>query len=192
MGPFWTRNRHDIRSKCELTGRARHSSVLEERGQQMSAPTNELRPERLLELSDQVSRIASSLARLSAHAVPEPIAAEAAPAIAPQTVRAVLRARRLRARYFDEELFADPAWDMMLDLFEAELSQRRVSVSSLCVAAAVPATTALRWLKSMVEKDLLVRRADPFDARRVYVELSPNASEALRRYFAEIENTPTL
>jgi len=158
----------------------------------MSAPTNELRPERLLELSDQVSRIASSLARLSAHAVPEPIAAEAAPAIAPQTVRAVLRARRLRARYFDEELFADPAWDMMLDLFEAELSQRRVSVSSLCVAAAVPATTALRWLKSMVEKDLLVRRADPFDARRVYVELSPNASEALRRYFAEIENTPTL
>ena len=158
----------------------------------MSAQGKELRPERLLELSDQVSRIASSLARLSAHAGPEPTTTDATPEIAPQTVRAVLRARRLRARYFDEELFADPAWDMMLDLFEAELSQRRVSVSSLCVAAAVPATTALRWLKSMVQKGLLIRHADPFDARRVYVELSPKASEALRRYFGEIENTPTL
>lgn len=157
----------------------------------MSAQGKELRPERLLELSDQVSRIASSLARLSAHAS-ETAPSDTAPEIAPQTVRAVLRARRLRARYFDGELFADPAWDMMLDLFEAELSQRRVSVSSLCVAAAVPATTALRWLKSMVEKGLLIRHADPFDARRVYVELSPEASKSLRRYFGEIGNTPAL
>jgi DNA-binding MarR family transcriptional regulator len=158
----------------------------------MSAQGKELRPERLLELSDQVSRIADSLARLSGHAAHEPASSDAVPDIDPQAVRAVLRARRLRARYFDEELFADPAWDMMLDLFEAELSQRRVSVSSLCVAAAVPATTALRWLKSMVQKGLLIRHADPFDARRVYVELSPQASGALRRYFGEIQNTPAL
>jgi DNA-binding MarR family transcriptional regulator len=33
-----------------------------------------------------------------------------------------------------------------------------------------------------------VRRADPHDGRRVFVELAPEASSALRRYFAEVGN----
>ena len=88
-------------------------------------------------------------------------------------MRSVIRARRLRARFFAEELFADPAWDMLLDLLQAEIAQLRVPVSSLCIAAAVPATTALRWLKTMTEQGIFVRRADPHDGRRVFVELAP-------------------
>jgi len=109
-----------------------------------------------------------------------------APPVSAETVRTVIRARRLRARFFSEELFADPAWDMLLDLLQAEISHLRVPVSSLCIAAAVPATTALRWLKTMVNQGIFVRRADPHDGRRVFVELSPDASSALRRYFAEV------
>jgi len=75
---------------------------------------------------------------------------------------------------------------MLLDLLQAEISQLRVPVSSLCIAAAVPATTALRWLKTMVQQGMFVRRADPHDGRRVFVELAPEASQALRRFFAEI------
>jgi DNA-binding MarR family transcriptional regulator len=101
-------------------------------------------------------------------------------------VAAVIRARRLRARFFSEELFADPAWDMLLDLLQAEIRQLRVPVSSLCIAASVPATTALRWLKTLVTQGLFIRRADPHDGRRVFVELAPDASVALRRYFAEV------
>lgn len=147
--------------------------------------------ERLRQLSEEVSRIASTLARLStgpeAHPrVPAPIPAGDVPPLSADTVRAVIRARRLRARYFREELFADPAWDMLLDLLQAEIAQLRVPVSSLCIAAAVPATTALRWLKTMVSEGIFVRRADPHDGRRVFVELAPDASHALRRYFAEV------
>jgi DNA-binding MarR family transcriptional regulator len=98
----------------------------------------------------------------------------------------VIRARRLRARFFDEELFADPAWDMLLDLLQAEIAQHRVPVSSLCIAAAVPATTALRWIKTMTDSGLFNRRADPHDGRRVFIELAPAASLAMRRYFAEV------
>jgi len=58
--------------------------------------------------------------------------------------------------------------------------------TALCIAAAVPATTALRWLKTLVSEGLFIRRADPHDGRRVFVELAPAASRALRRYFAEI------
>jgi DNA-binding MarR family transcriptional regulator len=147
--------------------------------------------ERLRQLSEEVNRIASTLARLSAGPAPaprlvEPTAAADIPPLSSEIVRNVIRARRLRARYFAPDMFADPAWDMLLDLLQAEIAQLRVPVSSLCIAAAVPATTALRWLKTMVSQGLFVRRADPHDGRRVFVELAPETSNALRRYFAEI------
>jgi DNA-binding MarR family transcriptional regulator len=147
--------------------------------------------DRLRQLSEEVSRIASTLARLSAGPgaaapVREPEPARDLPPLSADTVRHVIRARRLRARYFSEELFADPEWDMMLDLLQAEIAQLRVPVSSLCIAAAVPATTALRWLKTLVAQGLFIRRADPHDGRRVFVELAPDTSHALRRYFAEV------
>ena len=145
---------------------------------------------RLRQLSDEVSRIASTLARLSAGpgaaSKPDVKTVGDVPDIAIEDVRSVIRARRLRSRYFPEDLFADPAWDMLLDLFQAEIAQLRVPVSSLCIAAAVPATTALRWLKSMTAQGVFLRRADPHDGRRVFVELSPHASQAMRRYFADV------
>lgn len=147
---------------------------------------------RLRQLSDEVSRIASTLARLSTGPATSPRPTDLPPAaadlpqVSAETVRSVIRARRLRSRYFEEELFADPAWDMLLDLLQAELAQLRVPVSSLCIAAAVPATTALRWLKTMTQQGIFVRRADPHDGRRVFVELAPQASEALRRYFSDV------
>lgn len=147
--------------------------------------------ERLRQLSDEVSRIATTLARLST--VPPSAQSELrkpvekdVPDVPVEAVRSVIRARRLRTRYFPEDLFADPAWDMLLDLLQAEIAQLRVPVSSLCIAAAVPATTALRWLKGMTDKGIFVRRADPHDGRRVFVELSRDASIAMRRYFADV------
>lgn len=150
---------------------------------------------RLRQLSDEVSRIADALAKLSAGAppsisqgAPEP-SIHAAPADAPvvsaETVRGVIRARRLRSNYLPGDLFADPAWDMLLDLLQAEIVQHRVPVSSLCSAAAVPATTALRWIKTMTDRGIINRRNDPHDGRRVFIELAKGTSSALRNYFAE-------
>jgi DNA-binding MarR family transcriptional regulator len=100
-------------------------------------------------------------------------------------VRSLIRARQQRLRYLPADLFAEPAWDMMLDLLHAETAQQRVSISSLCQASGVPATTALRWINTMVEKKLFLRRPDPRDGRRVHVQLAPELSASLRRYFAE-------
>lgn len=150
---------------------------------------------RLRQLSDEVGRIAATLARLSTGPagvtveLPNERAVDGEMAVTGEQVRAVIRARRLRARFFDAELFADPAWDMLLDLFQAEIAQHRVPVSSLCIAAAVPPTTALRWIKTMTDSGLFRRRADPHDGRRVFVELSSDASGAMRRYFAQAGTT---
>src|SRR3546814_13025020 len=72
-------------------------------------------------------------------------------------VRRLIRKRRQREQHFPSDLFADPAWDMMLDLYAAHYERREISVSSLCIPAAVPATTALRVITPMVEAGRFVR-----------------------------------
>lgn len=104
--------------------------------------------------------------------------------ISREEVRALLQARRLRDRYLPPDLFADPAWDMMLDLMAARLAGKRVSVSSLCIAAAVPPTTALRWIGQLTERGIFVRSNDPDDARRVFITLSEEAAESIAAWFA--------
>lgn len=98
-------------------------------------------------------------------------------------VRAVQTARRRREALFDSTLFADPAWDMLLELYAIRLEQRKISVSSLCYAAYVPLTTALRWVAKLESDGLAVRRQDPSDARRFWIDLSDRGAEAMRRYF---------
>jgi len=88
--------------------------------------------------------------------------------------RRLLAERREREHLFGQELFGEPAWDMLLDLFAAHHERSRVSVSSLCVAAAVPPTTAHRWIRDMTRRGILVRRRDGLDGRRVWVELAPH------------------
>ena len=61
----------------------------------------------------------------------------------------------------------------------ARLERRDVAVSSLCIAAAVPPTTALRWISAMTEQGLLVRVADADDRRRVFIRLSADAAERM-------------
>ena len=104
----------------------------------------------------------------------------------PAEIRRVIRARRLRAHFFDGRLLEDPGWDMLLDLFAAELERSQVSVSSLCIAAGVAPTTALRWISRMVDAGLLARVADPGDRRRAFLVLGAPASEAMRRYVAAV------
>ena len=150
--------------------------------------------ERLRRLSEEVARIAGALAELSTSAKatsfappPRVHAAAGSEAIDADMVRALIRVRRLRDQFFPKDLFADPAWDMLLDLMAARLEQSRVAVSSLCIAASVPATTALRWIRTLTEHGLFVRRHDPEDGRRIFIELSDGASDALIAYFHTIQ-----
>jgi len=94
----------------------------------------------------------------------------------------MIRERERRYHYFDAGLLSDPAWDILLDLFLAELEGRSVSVTSLCCAMNAPETTALRWIRTMVEDGMLVRARDPSDRRRVFVRLGPDAHEAMKGY----------
>lgn len=103
-------------------------------------------------------------------------------------IRLMIRRRRLRDQFFPADLFADPAWDMLLDLYAAQLEGQPVSVSSLCIAAAVPATTALRWIKTMTDAEIFERQADPHDGRRVFIAMGAKAEAAMARYFEALDD----
>jgi len=104
----------------------------------------------------------------------------------PRAVRRMLRQRQQRARFFDAELFADPAWDMLLDLTAARAERKRVSVTSLCIASGVPPTTALRWISQMTRAGLFERIEDTLDRRRAFIGLTDRAADGMGRYFAAI------
>ncbi|GAC1612263.1 MAG: hypothetical protein NVS3B27_02170 [Novosphingobium sp.] len=173
----------------------------------------------LIRLTEQVGQIAQKLDQMSlrpAPAVPasEPSSASASafdfsddaslrpedgsarlvrairPALPePRLIRRVIRQRQLRARFFDSELFADPAWDILLDLTAARAEHLRVSVTSLCIASGVPPTTALRWIGQMTDAGLLLRVDDEADRRRAFIALSDKSADAMARYFHELGAT---
>lgn len=90
--------------------------------------------------------------------------------------------RRRRSKYFDVDLFGEPAWDMLLDLFVAWAVERRLSVTALCYGSGSSQTTALRWLGVLESKGLVGRSADKFDKRRVWVMLTKQGDLAVRSY----------
>ena len=102
-------------------------------------------------------------------------------------IMSALKLRKLQRRIFGEELVANPCWDILLDLYEKKMLDQPVAVSSLCIAASVPATTALRRIADLESHGLLRRIEDAKDARRVLMELSPLGVEKLAEFFEGLD-----
>ncbi|AYJ85808.1 hypothetical protein D3Y57_07250 [Sphingomonas paeninsulae] len=85
----------------------------------------------------------------------------------------IYRARRDRERVFDDSIFADPAWDLLLDLFIRSERNEQVSISSACHASSVPEATALRYLKVLTEKKYVERISHPNDRRSTTLRMTP-------------------
>lgn len=102
-----------------------------------------------------------------------------------KVIRRIIQIRADRLKFFGTELFADPAWEMLLDLTAAKVECRPVAVTSLCLASGVPTTTALRWIGLLVKRGLCRRKPDRLDGRRVFIELSDEGATAMANYFAK-------
>ncbi|QGN54242.1 hypothetical protein [Novosphingobium sp. Gsoil 351] len=104
------------------------------------------------------------------------------PVLLGRLAESMLRARRLRDTHFDPDLFADPAWDMLLDFYVQRAAGRRVDVKGACMAAHVPETTALRWINLLVSRNLIVREVDDSDRRRTFLGLTREGERTITRY----------
>ena len=94
----------------------------------------------------------------------------------------VISGRKERKRHLQSIEFKDPAWDMLLELMLAHMRQTPLTVTSLCLAAGVPATTALRRLEDLVRTGFVERHADPVDRRRILVRLTIKGVSAMTQY----------
>ena len=87
--------------------------------------------------------------------------------------------RRRRDRHLPGDLFGEPTWDILLDLYVATRENRPVPTTSACIGANVPPTTALRWLRILEARGLVEREEDNRDGRRTFVRLSARGLAAM-------------
>jgi DNA repair protein RadC len=111
---------------------------------------------------------------------------DAAEAQIVENARTTMRRRILRRQLLGApDLFGEPAWDMMLDLFIHQSVGELVPMSSLGVVADMPHSSALKLIQRLCNAGLLVRVPDARDGRRNFVKIDPDVAHRLRAYFAE-------
>ena len=118
--------------------------------------------------------------------LPEPGGPEAERMALAAFARSLYRNRRRRDGLFPPGLFGEPAWDIWLDLFADDAEGREVAVSSACVAAAVPKTTALRYIARLEAIGLVERRPVPGDRRRAIVGLTATGRTRVHAVLREL------
>ena len=96
-------------------------------------------------------------------------------------------ARRYRDGSFSESIFGEPAWDILLDLFINRIQGKRVSVKAACIAASVPMTTALRWVRHMENLGMIKRTDSLSDKRRAWLQISDKAFAQVADYLRKRE-----
>jgi hypothetical protein len=102
-----------------------------------------------------------------------------------RAVRFIIKSRTDRQKFFPSTLFSEPAWDMLLKLYEAAVEQRSLSISKLAKAAIVEPSTAARWVCALERQGLVSVRS----ARGVQsVALSETGWLAMDSYFENMSS----
>lgn len=142
-------------------------------------------------IARQVADMAQGLAALADKLVgqPAPTSQDVLEADCIAFLEGQFRIRRLRGRHLPGLSLGEPAWDILLDLAIAQYWRRETSVTSLCIAADVPSTTALRWINSMTKEGLIVRRPCQRDGRRSFLAIAPASYQAMLALAADALRT---
>ncbi|MEN9932304.1 MAG: hypothetical protein RIS17_877 [Pseudomonadota bacterium] len=142
-------------------------------------------------IARQVADMAQGLAALADKLVgqPQPAPSDVAESDCIAFIESQFRIRRLRSRHLAGLSLGEPAWDILLDLAITHYWRRETSVTSLCIAADVPSTTALRWISGMTRAGLIVRRPCQRDGRRSFLAIAPETYQAMLALAADALRT---
>ena len=95
--------------------------------------------------------------------------------------------RRLRRQSRELAGLDEASWAILLEVYRADITGRRLSVSKLCATDEASQTTAWRRIRTMESDGLLVRDLDPTDARRSFVSLTDSAARAVSAFMAQAD-----
>ncbi|MFC3173998.1 MarR family transcriptional regulator [Novosphingobium bradum] len=99
-------------------------------------------------------------------------------------LKLLIHDQHLRHVHVGEQLFCDPAWDILLSVAAAGLNNKAIPVSRACASSRVPLSTALRHVTKLVEAGLIHRRKDPNDRRRDLLEPTPPTLATMANFLA--------
>ncbi|MGV3511249.1 MAG: hypothetical protein ACO1OX_04505 [Novosphingobium sp.] len=102
-----------------------------------------------------------------------------------QYAKEICAFRRKRGNWLPQDLFGEPAWDILLELFIMRMQGQSARVKTACIASGVPATTALRWINLLERKGLVSSYADTVDHRVRWICLNDEPYQKLFQMLAD-------
>lgn len=93
--------------------------------------------------------------------------------------------RRRRDSLIGHDIFAEPAWDMLLLLYVEHHRGQAVAAERLCASAAVAVTTALRWIGLLVETGLVMQSLSPTSESDARISLTAQGVEEMEGYLRD-------
>lgn len=134
-------------------------------------------------LADRIEALAVELRTIYGETSQLPGPPPSIPALAAKVYSA---RRKVDAILGLDGIAVSPGWDILLDLYQAKMRGKKISVTSACIGGACPPTTGLRWLQVLESMCLVERKPDKDDKRRALVELTdsaiPKVEKALAAY----------
>jgi hypothetical protein len=95
--------------------------------------------------------------------------------------------RRARANHFSsQDIFGEPAWDILLELYVHQFQNDEVSVKGASVDPSAPASTGQRLFRVLENQNLISSVEDPIDSQLCLIRLTPEGFESMTRYLNEI------
>lgn len=102
--------------------------------------------------------------------------------IGEEQVLALVEARRHRTEIFGASLFFDPAWDILLQVFAAELGERRIGLDDLAPIA--PKSVLARWVAALEDKKLVQCDGSCLRPSEFWIRLSPDCSSKMYSFLS--------
>ena len=104
------------------------------------------------------------------------------PDILANLAEAIMRLHMDRRTFMGEDLFGEPGWEILLDLFTQKRRSKRVLISMIGNISGVKPSTALRWIGILHQRGLLQRELDTSDQRRVWVSLTADGEKKISQF----------
>lgn len=103
-----------------------------------------------------------------------------------RAVKNLRKSRQKRAIFYPEILFGEPGWDILLDIYQAEMEGRATTIKAASLASNVSDTSALRWICILEKHGLLIRTCRHNQSRRFYLRTTPKAFSSMSMYIASL------
>lgn len=95
--------------------------------------------------------------------------------------------RAMRAKFLPAEITRGVIWEIITDVYLANISGERISLSCIAMDSLAPRSTIMRQVNILVLKGYLIKDPDPEDRRRFWVSTSAAVRDGISAYLHSLE-----